>query len=102
LRTIHALYQPLHAVVRSLALTPDGLRYYAHAVIKAEVFQMSRRADPERYLHLLCFIAEQQRGYNSAKTESARGHPLSKQNVKPFPFPSQQTGFRLLTVNLRP
>jgi hypothetical protein len=28
-------------------------------VIKAEVFQVSRRADPDRHLHLLCFIAHQ-------------------------------------------
>lgn len=59
LQTIRELYQPLHRVVRSLDLTPDGLRYYAHAVIKSEVFQVSRRADPERHLHLLCFIAHQ-------------------------------------------
>jgi TnpA family transposase len=59
LQTIRELYQPVHAIIRSLDLTPDGLRYYAHAVIKAEVFQVSRRADPERHLHLLCFIAHQ-------------------------------------------
>jgi TnpA family transposase len=59
LQTIRALYQPLHTIIRSLDLTPDGLRYFAHAVIKSEVFQVERRADPERHLHLLCFIAHQ-------------------------------------------
>jgi TnpA family transposase len=59
LQTIRALYQPLYPVVRSLDLTPDGLRYYAHAVLKAEVFQVPRRGDPERHLHLLCFITHQ-------------------------------------------
>jgi hypothetical protein len=59
LQTIRALYQPLRSLVRSLDLTPDGLRYYAQAVIKAEVFQVERRADPERHLHLLCCIAHQ-------------------------------------------
>jgi hypothetical protein len=58
-QTIADLYRPLRETVRSLDLTPDGLRYYAHAVIKAEVFQVSRRADPGRHLHLLCFIAHQ-------------------------------------------
>ena len=59
LQTIRTLYQPLHPIVRSLDLTPEGLRYYAYSVIKSEVFQVSRRADPDRYLHLLCFIAHQ-------------------------------------------
>ena len=59
LQTIRDLYQPLHPIVRALDLTPDGLRYYAHSVIKSEVFQMSRRVDPDRHLHLLCFIAHQ-------------------------------------------
>ena len=59
LGTIGDLYRPLHDIVHTLDLTPEGLRYYAHSVIKAEVFQMSRRADPDRHLHLLCFIAHQ-------------------------------------------
>ena len=59
LGTIGELYRPLHDIVRTLDLTPEGLRYYAHSVIKAEVFQISRRADPDRHLHLICFIAHQ-------------------------------------------
>jgi hypothetical protein len=57
--TIGELYRPLHGIVRTLDLTPEGIRYYAHSVIKSEVFQVSRRADPDRHLHLLCFIAHQ-------------------------------------------
>ena len=49
----------MRPLVRALDLTPDGLRYHAQAVIKSEVFQVSRRADPERHLHLLCFVAHQ-------------------------------------------
>jgi len=59
LQTIRDLYQPLRTIVRALDLTPDGLRYYAHSVIKSEVFQVSRRANPDRHLHLLCFTAHQ-------------------------------------------
>ena len=59
LGTIGDLYRPLRDIVHTLDLTPEGLRYYAHSVIKAEVFQMSRRAEPDRHLHLLCFIAHQ-------------------------------------------
>lgn len=59
LGTIGELYRPLHDIVHTLDLTPEGLRYYAHSVIKAEVFQVSRRADPDRHLHLVCFISHQ-------------------------------------------
>ena len=59
LEVIRTLYEPLREVTRALDLSPDGLRYYAHSVIKSEVFQVSRRADPDRHLHLLCFIAHQ-------------------------------------------
>src|SRR3954447_25640375 len=48
LGTIGELYRPLHDIVRTLDLTPEGIRYYAHSVIKAEVFQVSRRADLHR------------------------------------------------------
>ena len=59
LKIIRESYQPIAAVVDSIDLTSEGLRYYAHSVIKSEVFQVSRRSDPDRYLHLLCFIAHQ-------------------------------------------
>lgn len=59
LQTLRTLYQPLQPIVRALDLTPEGLRYYAYSVIKSEVFQVSRRAEPDRHLHLLCFIAHQ-------------------------------------------
>ena len=59
LQTIRVLYEPLRTVLGSLDLTPDGIRYYAQAVIKSEVFQISRRTDAERHLHLLCFVAHQ-------------------------------------------
>ena len=40
-------------------MPPDGIRYYAHAVLKSQVFQVARRAAEDRHLHLLCFIAHQ-------------------------------------------
>ena len=43
LEIIRDLYQPFREVARALDLSPDGLRYYAHSVIKSEVFQVSRR-----------------------------------------------------------
>jgi hypothetical protein len=34
-------------------LNPEGIQYYAHSVIKSEIFQVTRRDDPDRYLHVI-------------------------------------------------
>ena len=59
LRTLRPLYRAVESVVTALDLTPDGIRYYANAVLKSRVFQVSRRAEEDRHLHLVCFIAHQ-------------------------------------------
>jgi Domain of unknown function (DUF4158) len=59
LRVLRPLYHEVEAVVDALDLTPEGMRYYANAVLKSQIFQVSRRADDDRYLHLLCFITHQ-------------------------------------------
>src|SRR5574341_109377 len=58
-QTLRLLYEELAPVIALLDLTPDGIRYYANAVLQAQVFQVARRADDDRYLHLVCFIAHQ-------------------------------------------
>lgn len=58
-QTLRLLYEELAPVIASLDLTPDGIRYYANAVLKSQVFQVARRADDDRHLHLVCFIAHQ-------------------------------------------
>jgi len=59
LLTLKELYQKLEGIVSSLNLTQEGLHYYANSVIKSQIFQVARRADEERYLHLVTFIAHQ-------------------------------------------
>ena len=59
LRILRDLYRQLEAVVESLDLTQEGMRYYAHSVLKSQVFQIARRSDEDRYLHLICFVAHQ-------------------------------------------
>ena len=53
------LYQSLKPVLDELALNPEGIQYYAQSVIKAEIFQLTRRDEKDRYLHLLAFIVHQ-------------------------------------------
>ena len=42
------LYVELEEVITALGLTHEGLRYFANSVIKAEVFQVTRRAAQDR------------------------------------------------------
>ena len=58
-QTLRLLYDDLTPVIAALDLTHDGIRYYAHLVMKSQIFQVSRRTDDDRHLHLVCFIAHQ-------------------------------------------
>lgn len=57
--TIRELYQHLEGIASSLNLTQEGIKYYANSVIKSEIFQVTRRADEDKYLHLVTFIIHQ-------------------------------------------
>jgi len=59
LLTLRELYQHLEGIVSSLNLTQEGLNYYANSVIKSQIFQVTRRSDEDRYLHLVTFITHQ-------------------------------------------
>jgi hypothetical protein len=59
LRTLRELYHQIDTVADTLDLTQEGIRYYATSVIKSEVFQIARRAEEDRYLHLVCFVTHQ-------------------------------------------
>lgn len=59
LRVLRPLYHEVKAVVDALDLTPEGVRYYANAVLKSRIFQVVRRTDDARHLHLVCFMTDQ-------------------------------------------
>jgi TnpA family transposase len=59
LQLLRGLHREIEPMIVALGLADEGLRYYATSVIKAEIFQVSRRAAPDRYLHLIAFIAYQ-------------------------------------------
>jgi TnpA family transposase len=59
LKTLRDLFQNLGTTIQSLDLTPEGIEYYANLVIKWEIFQVSRKSDKDRNLHLLAFILYQ-------------------------------------------
>ncbi|MBD9363791.1 Tn3 family transposase [Methylomonas fluvii] len=59
LDTVQTLYLDLMPVVQRLNLSYESIRYYAYSVIKAQIPQVSRRADEDRFLHLIAFIVYQ-------------------------------------------
>jgi TnpA family transposase len=59
LATLRALFHSLEPVIDALNLSNDGVEYYAQSVLKFQVFQMLRRSDADRSLHLIAFIAHQ-------------------------------------------
>ena len=59
LKCLQVLYRRVFPVMQRLALTHTGIRYYAHSVLKSEIFQMTRRTEDDRYLHLMAFIIHQ-------------------------------------------
>ena len=60
-RTLDELHARLVPILEALALPHDAIRYYAHSVIRSDIFQVARRAEEDRYLHLIAFVAHQYR-----------------------------------------
>ncbi len=59
MNTLQALYLDLKPVVQRLGLSYEYIRYYAYTVIKAQIPQVSRRTNEDRYLHLIAFVVYQ-------------------------------------------
>jgi Domain of unknown function (DUF4158)/Resolvase, N terminal domain/Tn3 transposase DDE domain len=59
LDTVQTLYLDLKPVVQRLDLSYECIRHYAYSVIKAQISQVSRRADEDRLLHLIAFVVYQ-------------------------------------------
>lgn len=61
LQLLHGLHARLVPILEALALPHDAIRYYTHSVIRSDIFQVARRAEEDRYLHLIAFVAHQYR-----------------------------------------
>lgn len=59
LQILQTLCKELKPVIYAINLSVESIRYYANIVIKSEIFQVSRRTDEDRYLHLIAFIVHQ-------------------------------------------
>jgi len=59
LKRLQVLHRRIVPALTRLNLQHAGIRYYAHSVLKSEIFQLTRRTDDDRYRHLLAFIMHQ-------------------------------------------
>lgn len=69
-KVLQSIYEKMSDVIGKLELSSETLRYYANAVLKSELFQISRQKDETRYLHLLAFIASQTFRYQDVVVDS--------------------------------
>ena len=56
---LKTLYGHIEKILPLLNLGHDGIRYYAKNVIKSDMFQINQRANEDRYIHTIAFIAHQ-------------------------------------------
>ncbi|YCM46806.1 Tn3 family transposase (plasmid) [Verrucomicrobiaceae bacterium 227] len=56
---IRGLQEQVQPVLEKLGLPYDGISYFANSVIRSETFKVTRRAEKDRYLHLIAFITHQ-------------------------------------------
>jgi len=59
LGTLQSLHLDLKPVLQRLDLSYECIRYYAYSVIRSQIPQVSRRADEDRFLHLIAFVVYQ-------------------------------------------
>ena len=50
LRILAQLYQQLEPTINKLDLSPEGIRYHAHAVLRSDAFHFARRHEDDRHL----------------------------------------------------
>jgi TnpA family transposase len=58
-QVIKTLHLQVQNVLQTLALSPGAIHYYANSVIRSDTFNLARRTEEDRYLHLIAFIAHQ-------------------------------------------
>ncbi len=66
---LQTLFRKLNPVITNLQLRPETIQYYTQIVLRAQVFQISRR-DEKKYLYLLSFVIHQYYRLNDLLTET--------------------------------
>jgi len=56
MKVLKELYHRVEDIVKTLHLSSEGIQFFANSVVKSNYLQVERRADEDRYLHLITFI----------------------------------------------
>lgn len=56
---LKGIHDELADILFALDLGREGVRYFAGSVIRSDIFQLTRRNDRDRHLHVVAFIAHQ-------------------------------------------
>jgi TnpA family transposase len=59
LNFVSDLYNKIQPILEATGLKHEGIKYFAGSVLKSQIFQLNQRADEDRYIHVICFIAHQ-------------------------------------------
>jgi TnpA family transposase len=59
LSSIHDIHDKLLPIVKTLPLNTRGIEYFATTVLKSDIFRVKRKADIDKYLHLITFVVYQ-------------------------------------------
>ena len=59
LTRLQKLFVMLEPARKQIDFTDEGIKYYASLTIKQELFQISRRKEPERLIYFYCFVINQ-------------------------------------------
>ena len=59
LASIQEIYNKLLPIVKTLPLNTRGIEYLATTVLKSDIFRVKRKADIDKYLHLITFVVYQ-------------------------------------------
>ena len=59
LASIQDIHAQLLPIVKTLPLNTRGIEYFATTVLKSDIFRVRRKADIDKYLHLITFVVYQ-------------------------------------------
>lgn len=57
--TLHELFSHIQPILDRLSLPVETIKHYATQIKRSQVFQVTRKAEADRYLLTICFIAHQ-------------------------------------------
>lgn len=59
LEVLKTLHSSVSGIFVFVSLPSSAIHYYANSVIRSDTFNVARRIEEDRYLHLICFISHQ-------------------------------------------